>query len=220
MKRNGTSNLVAGCVLVLLFVVWTVLIQVVDVQPIGPKGTAVGFASFNHWFHELTGVHMTIYSITDWLGLIPVFVCLIFGGLGFVQLIKRKSLRNVDGDILFLGIYYLVVIVCYLIFETIPINNRPILIDGYLEASYPSSTTLLVLSVMPTVVFQVKRRLKNVVVKKRICVLTSLFSIYMVIGRLISGVHWFTDIVGSVILSAGLFCVYQAVVFLCCKEEN
>lgn len=220
MKRNGTSNLVAGCALILLFVVWTVLIQVVDVQPIGPKGTEVGFASFNHWFHELTGVHMTIYNITDWLGLIPVFVCLIFGGVGFVQLIKRKSLRNVDGDILFLGIYYLVVIVCYLIFETIPINNRPILIDGYLEASYPSSTTLLVLSVMPTVVFQAKRRLKNVLVKKRICVLTSLFSVYMVIGRLISGVHWFTDIVGSVILSAGLFCVYQAVVFLCCKEEN
>lgn len=220
MKRNGTRNLVAGCALILLFVVWTVLIQVVDVQPIGPKGTEVGFASFNHWFHELTSVHMTIYNITDWLGLIPVFVCLIFGGVGFVQLIKRKSLRNVDGDILFLGIYYLIVIVCYLIFETIPINNRPILIDGYLEASYPSSTTLLVLSVMPTAVFQAKRRLKNVLVKKRICVLTSLFSVYMVIGRLISGVHWFTDIVGSVILSAGLFCVYQAVVFLCCKEEN
>ena len=162
---------------------------------------------------------MTIYIITDWLGLVPLFVCMLFGWIGLCQLIKRRSLFKVDCDIIFLGIYYVIVILGYLIFEMVPINYRPILIDGFMEASYPSSTTLLVLSVMPTLVFQVNRRLQNATVKNTIGILTILFSIFMVIGRLISGVHWFTDIVGSLLLSTGLFAVYKAVVLFCYKEE-
>ena len=219
MKKNGKSVLFLGIMLIVAFVVWTALIQIVDVQPIGQNGTDIGFASFNSWFHKLTGVHMAIYIITDWLGLIPLFVCMIFGGIGFVQLVKRRSLFKVDYDIIFLGIYYVVVIFGYLIFEMIPINYRPILIEGFMEASYPSSTTLLVLSVMPTLVFQVNRRFKNTVVKKTISILTIIFSAFMVIGRLVSGVHWFTDIVGSFMLNAGVFCIYKAVVLLCYKEE-
>ena len=220
MKKNGKRVLVIGSMLVVVFFVWTALIQIVDVQPIGQQGTDIGFASFNSWFHKLTGVHMTIYTITDWLGLIPLFVCMIFGGIGCVQLVKRRSLFKVDYDIIFLGIYYVIVIFGYLAFEMIPINYRPILIEGIMEASYPSSTTLLVLSVMPTLIFQVNRRLENVTVKKTICILTSMFSALLVIGRLVSGVHWFTDIVGSIILSAGLFCIYKAVVLMYYKEEN
>ena len=220
MKKNGKRLLLVGCILVSAFIVWTVLIQTVDVQPIGQNGTDIGFAIFNRWFHKLTGVHMTLYTITDWLGLIPLFVCMIFGGIGFIQLVQRKSLFKVDYDIVFLGIYYVIVIFTYLIFEIFPINYRPILIEGFMEASYPSSTTLLVLSVMPTLNFQVNQRLKNVVVRKVICILTSIFSTFMVIGRLVSGVHWFTDIVGSIMLSAGMFCIYKAFVLLSYKDDN
>ena len=162
---------------------------------------------------------MTVYTITDWLGLIPLFVCMIFGVIGMVQLIKRRSLFKVDYDIICLGIYYIIVIFGYLVFEMIPINYRPILIEGFMEASYPSSTTLLVLSVMPTLNFQVNQRLENVTVRKVICILTSIFSTFMVIGRLASGVHWFTDIVGSIMLSAGMFYIYKAFVLLCYKED-
>ena len=220
MKGNGKKLLFIGIVLIVAFAVWTLLIQIVDVQPAPQTGTDIGFATINRWFHKLTGVHMSIYLITDWLGLVPLFVCMLFGGIGFTQLVKRRSLFKVDCDILFLGIYYVMVIVGYLVFEMIPINYRPIFIEGRMEASYPSSTTLLVLSVMPTLVFQANCRLKNVTVKRTISILTIIFSAFMVIGRLISGVHWFTDIVGSIMLGAGLFCIYQAVVLLCCQEEN
>ena len=125
-----------------------------------------------------------------------------------------------DCDILLLGIYYVIVILCYLVFEMIPINYRPVLIDGRLEVSYPSSTTLLVLGVMPTLVYQTRRRVRNILVKKVICISTGLFSAFLVLGRLFSGVHWLTDIVGSVILSAGLFYVYKAVVLLCEKIKQ
>ena len=220
MKKNGKKLLVSGMVSLVLFVVWTWLIQCVDVKPAGQKGTEIGFATFNCWFHSLTGVHMKIYTATDWLGLVPIFVCMVFGGVGFVQWIKRKSLFKVDRDLIFLGIYYVVVIFGYLIFEMVPINYRPVLINGVLEASYPSSTTLLVLSVMPTLIFQVNRRNTNPVLKEIVCVLTVLFSAFMVIGRLISGVHWFTDISGAVFLSTGLYCIYKSAVLLLCDSKS
>ena len=208
MKENTKKELQAGIVLLAAFALWTVLIRHIDVQNAGPNGTEIGFATVNVWFHRLTGVHLLVYTITDWLGLIPIIICMGFGVLGLVQLIKRRSLRMVDSDILLLGAYYVLVILCYLLFEMVPINYRPILIDGNLEASYPSSTTLLVLSVMPSLKYQIDKRIANPVTRKAIAVFVIVFSAYMVVGRLIAGVHWITDIIGSVFLSSGLFMIY------------
>lgn len=201
-----------GAGLLALFILWTVLIRCVDVQAVGPGGSKVGFGAWNAWFHHLTGVHMTLYTLTDWLGLIPVFICGCFGMLGLSQWIRRKKFFRVDADILLLGAYYLLVISAYLLFEMIPLNYRPVLIDGYLEASYPSSTTLLVLSVMPTLKFQTDRRCRNGKIRQTVTAFAVLFSAFMVIGRLISGVHWLTDIIGSVLLSGGLYLAYRAAV--------
>ena len=220
MKKNGKKQLITGVSFMLVFVIWTWLIQKVDVQSVGQKGTDVGFAAFNCWFHKLTGVHMGLYTITDWLGLVPVFVCIVFGGIGLWQLIKRKNLFKVDTDLIYLGIYYVIVIFGYLFFEMCPINYRPILIEGILEASYPSSTTLLVLSVMPTLVLQANRRIENRYLKRIIYAFTSVFSAFMVIGRLVSGVHWFTDIMGAVFLSTGLFYLYKAVVLILSGDKK
>ena len=218
--KRETQTLCTGTLLLVLFAIWTMLIQTIDVQPAGASGTNVGFATLNCRFHQSTGVHMWIYTMTDWLGLVPIFVCLLFGAIGLIQLCKRKSLLKVDKDLLLLGIYYVVIIFCYLAFEMLPINYRPILIEGRLEASYPSSTTLLVLSVMPTLVVQIKHRLKQKHIKQTITLLTMLFSISMVIGRLIAGVHWVTDIVGAILLSAGLFYLYLASTLFCCKKDH
>ena len=220
MRKSGKKLLFVGSIFNVSFIVWTLLVQKVDVQPLGVNGTDIGFATINCWFHKLTGVHMMLYAITDWLGLIPIFICMIFGAMGLIQLIQRRSVFKVDYDIIFLGIYYMIVILGYLIFEMIPINYRPILIEGFMEASYPSSTTLLVLCVMPTLSEQVNRRSQNEIVKKVIKALVICFSAFMVFGRLISGVHWLTDIVGSIMLSIGLFCIYKAAVLLCYKREN
>ena len=216
MKKN--QNVLAGILLLVGFAVWTFLIQEVDVQPIGPNESTVGFAALNGWFHQLTGVHWMLYTLTDWLGLVPIFVCLIFASIGFVQLVQRKSLFKVDLDIIMLGAYYVLVIFGYLLFEMVPINYRPVLIEGFLEASYPSSTTLLVLSVMPTLYFQAQRRLNPNALRQTILIFSILFSAFMVIGRLVSGVHWLTDIVGAVLLSSGIFLIYKASVNFLCKR--
>ena len=219
MKKNEKNTLITGTIMLILFAVWTVLIQTVDVQAVGQNGTDIGFAGLNVWFHKMTGVHMWVYTVTDWLGLVPIFICMIFGVVGLVQLIKRRSLLKVDKDIILLGIYYILVIFGYLIFEMIPINYRPILIEGRMEASYPSSTTLLVMSVMPTLAFQVHRRIRNTKVRYGIYAFTVLFTAFMVVGRTVAGVHWLTDIAGSVMLSSGLYLIYQGAVQLTDKNN-
>ena len=220
MEKKERRELLAGVGLLAAFALWTVLIQRVDVQAAGTNGTRIGLAAFNVWFHRLTGVHMALYTITDWLGLVPICICLCFGGLGLMQLVKRHGLRRVDPDLLLLGVYYVLVIAAYLLFEMIPVNYRPILIEGRLEASYPSSTTLLVLSVMPTLWLQTDRRSKTPLLRKAARVFVVAFSAFMVIGRLFSGVHWATDIIASVLMSAGLFLIYRCAVALADRRKT
>ncbi len=216
-KRNQKKFCISLCLLI-SFVLWTIAISYLDVQAIGPKGSTVGFATLNGLFHRFTGVHMQLYTITDWLGLLPICFVLGFAILGFIQMVKRKSLLKVDSSILVLGGFYILVMSAYILFEIFVINYRPILIDGYLEASYPSSTTLLVMCVMPTAVMQFNDRIMNQRLRKSIDCIIIGFTAFMVIGRLISGVHWLTDIIGGALLSTGLVMLYYSV---CClmKEQ-
>ena len=191
------------------FVLWTVALGYVDVQAIGPGGSSVGFATMNRYMHHLTGTHFLLYTITDWLGLVPVGICLCFAILGLVQWIRRRQLFRVDPSILILGIFYLVVMAAYILFEMYPVNYRPVLISGYLEASYPSSTTMLVLCVMPTALIQLRRCIKRPGLRKWIAGLIIAFMAFMVLGRFLSGVHWFSDMLGGGFLSAGLVLLYR-----------
>lgn len=199
------KKLTLAASLLLAFALWTLAVCFIDVRAIGPNGSSVGFAAVNGWFHRLTGVHMALYSITDWLGLVPVAFGFGFAILGLIQWITRRRIRNVDADILILGVCYFVVSAAYLLFEEFAVNYRPVLINGTLEASYPSSTTLLVLCVMPTA----QMLLRKYGAKRWVCPAISAFTVFMVAGRLLSGVHWLTDIVGGILLGAGLTALYD-----------
>lgn len=209
-KTKGKLFGIAGMLLT-AFVLWTLAVRYIDVQAIGPNGSSVGFAGLNGWVHDLTGVHMGLYVLTDWLGLVPMGFVLGFAVLGLVQWMRRRKLFRVDHDILVLGGFYLLVLILYLVFETVAVNARPVLIDGRLEASYPSSTTMLVLCVMPTAMMQLHARIRNTKVRTIVLTILAVFTACMVVGRLIAGVHWFTDIIGGVLLSAGLVVLYRAV---------
>ena len=192
------------------FILWTIAVCCVDVQAIGPLESAVGFAKVNLWVHRLTGVHFTLYTITDWLGLVPIALCLCFGMLGMCQWIQRRNLRSVDRSLIALGVFYIAVAAVYLLFEAFPVNYRPVLIDGRLDTSYPSSTTMLVLCVMPTAWLQICSRIRNRALKNCLGVSIAVFCAFMVVARLISGVHWFSDIIGGMLVSAGLTQLYAA----------
>ena len=208
MKKKSRRTICIALGFLAAFVLWTAAVTRIDVQAIGPGGSTVGFAALNGFVHNITGAHMGLYTVTDWLGLVPLGFVLGFGILGLVQWIGRKRIRNVDRSLLILGGFYIAVLAAYMLFERYPVNYRPILIEGVLEASYPSSTTMLVLTVMPTAIMQLRRRIRHPA-RRRFVVLTIIvFMAAMVVGRLASGVHWFTDIVGGALLSAGLVMLY------------
>ena len=194
-----------------LFALWTAAVCCMDVQPIGPLGSSVGFAAINRRFHEFTGVHLSLYILTDWLSLISIGFVAGVALLGLKQWITRKKLHKVDRSILALGGFYFLVIAVFVLFEVFPVNCRPILIEGELEASYPSSTTLLVLCIMPTAAMQLYRRIQNRRLRCGILSAIAVFTVFMVIGRLLSGVHWLSDIIGGALLSAAFVMAYHAI---------
>lgn len=193
------------------FVLFTLLLTCVDEQPIGPQGATVGFATVNGWAFQLLGVHLLWYHLTDWLGVAAIAIAFGFAVVGLYQWVKRKSIRKVDRHILVLGGFYLLVIACYLFFEKVVINCRPILMDGNLEASYPSSHTMIVVSIIATAAMAFRALCPQ---KKGWCLAVDIFAAVViavtVIGRLIAGVHWLTDIVGGLLLSAALVVSYWA----------
>lgn len=219
MKKIRRSFLIALCLLA-AFVLWTVALCFVDVAAIGPGDSAVGFAALNRAFHHLTGVHMGLYTVTDWLGLVPIFLAMGFAALGFVQLLRGQSIRKVDYSILVLGGFYAAVAGVYFLFEALAVNYRPVLIEGILEVSYPSSTTMLALCVMPTAMMQFRERIRHPALRCFLLLLIAAFTVFMVIGRLLSGVHWLTDIIGGTILSGGLVMLYAAVVSIPSISES
>ena len=214
MKRENKRLFLIAAGALAAFVLWTVLVRVVDLQQIGPEGSVVGFAAFNAFVHGITGVHMGLYELTDLLSVIPLAIIGGFGLLGLVQWIKRKSFAKVDYSILVLGGFYIVVLAIFALFEVLAINYRPVLIEGKLEASYPSSTTMLVMCVLPTAVMQLRGRIQNPVLNHSVSFVLGVFTGFMVVVRLISGVHWVTDIIGGALLSTGLVVLYAAFIKL------
>ena len=212
MKKENYKRFLLPVSFLAAFVLWTVLVRLVDVAPVGPLGSSVGFSHLNLAFHNLTGVHWALYDWTDRLSLIPLLTVAGFGLLGLSQWIRRKKLLKVDRSILALGGFYLLTGAAFLLFEVFPVNYRPLLIGGELEASYPSSTTLLVLCVMPTAMMQLRGRIKQPMLRKCVSIAITAFIVFMVIGRLVSGVHWLTDIIGGSLLSAGLVMMYDSLI--------
>ncbi len=217
MKKKQGVSLFVGIGLFMVFMLWTVLVATVDKSPIGPNESNVGFSTLNGFVHRAIGCNMTLYTITDWLGLVPILVALGFAVLGLVQLIKRKSIKRVDRSIIFLGVFYIAVIAVYIFFEFVVINYRPVLIEGKLEASYPSSTTVLVMCVMSTALMQLGERMKNKTIRIVINSCILLFIAFMVITRAISGVHWISDIIGGCLISGCLISLYS---FLISKKKS
>lgn len=215
--EKRTKKFVCGSVLAVLTIVFTVLVKLVDVQAIGPENSVVGFATLNSFVSSVIGSNMKWYHITEMLGLIPIVVVLLYAIVGVVQLVKRKSLAKVDKEIINLGIFYVIVAAIYLFFEKCIINYRPILIDGVLEASYPSSHTMLAIFVCVSAIIVNRSLIKNSNLRKILDAFLSIIGVAVIFGRVLSGVHWCTDIVAGALFSITLVEFFGAV---CMKKET
>jgi len=209
-KKIKRAKLISGTVLMVLFLLLIAALKIIDVQPIGPQGSEVGFASLNGAFHRLTGVNMTWYDITGALGMAAIAVACGFGLFGLWQLIKRRSLSRVDRDIYALAGLYIALGIVYVLFEKAVVNYRPIDMGAGLEPSFPSSHTMLTCCIMSSAIWQFKRRIKPGVLRSIAVLLCAVLMVVTVAGRVVSGVHWITDIAGGVLISASLMAFYRA----------
>lgn len=214
------KNFIKTGVLFLLFLFFTVLVMKVDVQTIGPEQSKVGLATINQIVHERFRFNIVLYNITNFLGTISILVAVGFGILGMVQLLCRKSLLKVDLDIIALGVCYGVVMASYLFFEICIINYRPIIMDKGLEASFPSSHVMIVVCIMATAMIQFSKRIKVNGLKIVAQLLSVSIIVIMIVGRLISGVHWFTDIVAGLMLGSFIVMLYYSIYKLIESKKN
>ena len=190
--------------------VYVYLVKTIDVKAIGPNKSSVGFSSINKAYANLVGSNMTIYKLTEIFGLLIFIIVGIYGLIGIYQLFKRKSLFKVDREIISVGILYILMIGTYLVFEKVIINYRPIIIEGELEASFPSSHTMLAICtcVSSLMIYKkyIPKKFNYLVIFTTVLLLTLVF-----LGRTISGVHWISDIVGGVIISITLLSYFYTI---------
>ena len=207
------NKVLASGIFALLFIQLILLVKLVDVAAVGAAGTSIGLSHLNNAFHSFTGVNMSIYELTDLLGKFALLVAAAVAVFGLIQLIKRRSLLKVDREILTTGGLYVVVLALYALFKVVIVNYRPIIMPGESmpEASFPSSHTMLIFVIMGSVCILLGRYLKKKGLKTLLRILCWVIVAVTVIGRLICGVHWLTDIIGGVLISLALLFLYSGV---------
>jgi undecaprenyl-diphosphatase len=208
MQKTIKKNIIISAIMLAVFAVFTAVVALVDKAPAGPAGSVVGLSAINERMFLALGVSETWYGVTELLGYLAIAVALCFAALGLYQLVKRKKIFAVDHDILLLAVLYVLVAAFYVLFEIFTVNCRPILVDGVLEPSYPSSHTMLFCTVIGSAPILLQRRLKNRTALVTLDTLAVVLSLVMSVGRLLSGMHWLTDIVGGILLSLLLISLY------------
>lgn len=200
--------LITGTLLLIMSIVFTILITKVDISNIGPENSAVGFASINS---KLTfNYNEKIYKISEYLGYVALLIPVVYAGFGFIQLIKNKSFKKINRELYILAGFYAVILLTYVLFEKLTLNYRPVILDEGLEASFPSSHTLMSLCFSISAIIANKSMFKDKF--KLVNILLLILGVSIVLTRYISGVHWFTDIVGSVLISSTYITYFKALI--------
>ena len=214
ITMNRSGKLTCAVVFALLTLVLIALVKFVDVAAIGPEATRIGLSHLNGFVHEKTGVNMLFYKVTEVLGILSILVAAAFAVTGGVQLIRRRSIAKVDKEIFALGGLYVAVVALYVLFEKVIINYRPIIMPGaeHPEASFPSSHTMLVIAIMGSTIIVLRKYVRGKGARAALQALCWIVMLATVAGRLLSGVHWLTDILGGIFISAALLSVFAAVI--------
>ncbi len=200
MKKKGLIYMIVATVLAAAFCVLTVLLVSVDVRPAGESGAPVGLATLNEAVFEAVGQNETALAVSEITGLCMIAAVGAFGVLGLVQIIRCKGILRADKELYFMACGLITLAAAYVLFEIFVINYRPVLDQGELAASYPSSHSMLAVAVAGMGMAYIVRRVKSNALAYTLYGLLNVAAVVTVCCRLLGGVHWLTDIVGGVLV--------------------
>ncbi len=209
MKKILNKYLIVGIVFIFLFLLLMVLLNF-NKANLGETNTPVGLSSINKLF--VTN-YVDIYNSMSQVGLYLSFIIIAgFAITGFYQLIKRKSLFKVDLDIILFGVGVIVLIITWLLFDKIiAYNYRPIYVNKNLEGSFPSTHVLFTTFVLVSAFGISLNREKNNFYNLAILVIAILVITLTSLCRVLSGMHWATDVLGGLLLGLGYFFILYGI---------
>lgn len=181
----------------------------------------------DHWISALNfdyfrtfGESEFWYKLSQVLGAVSFLIPAAFAGFGLWQLWTRKSLKKVDGDLFFLAGLYGVTAGAYLLFEQVVLNYRPVLEEGEIAASFPSSHTLLVCVFCGSATVHLGMRIRSKGLRWGMFSVLVLIPALVGLGRLLAGVHWVTDVFGGILLGGALVLFHKGLVRLFAKKGS
>lgn len=201
------TNYLLSLILLVIVIAYTILVAKVDVKPVGPVNPAtgvtseVGFSTINSAIAKKLEYNSTFYKISKYAGYLAFAFIAFYGVIGLAQLIKKKNLKDINKVLYALAVFYVCVAIVYALFEVLTINYRPVVMENELEASYPSSHTMLAICVCGSSLIVSHYLVKKEGFKILLNIAAVIMMILIVVTRTLSGVHWFTDIVGAIIIS-------------------
>lgn len=205
------KRLLFGILLLILFIIFTVLVKTVDVKATGVASVKVGFSTINGFLAKAFPYNEIFHKLSDYVGYLAFLICAVYGTIGLIQLITRRNVLKVDEEILLLGFLYVTTLILKIVFDIFVVNYRPVIIGGELKSSYPSSHTFMALITSISSIVINKKKYNNKITKITNYLCTVL-AFLIIITRIMSGVHWMSDIVGSVILSFALVFIYSGLI--------
>lgn len=192
-------------ILTIIFISYTLVIKFVDVQTEGE--ITVGLGTINFWWRDLVGLSLVWNYISNVVAILVLFQVGLLLLWQFVILLRRKKIGQLAKHWWMFDVSLVILVSCYFLFEVLIINYRPIVINGVVDSSYPSSHVLLFCTVIPLVVRTVFRENKSW--RWLSFVMCVGLLVLGVIARLLSGYHWLTDITGGVLLGIVINVWYQ-----------
>lgn len=186
------------------FVIWTILVKVVDVQYVQMNNTYLGFYNFNTTINDwVQTLNTKAYDVLSTILLIFALLSVgCFAILGLIQWIKRKSLKKVDPVIYMLLIGYIVIAIFYIVFEVMKINYSPLSTITDLKSSYPCSHIFISTSYLGISFLTMFKYFNfSKLIKGILWAGFGVFTFAMIFTRTFSGCHWFSDVIAAILLS-------------------
>ena len=143
---------------------------------------------------------------TDIILIASIASLAVFAIFGLCQWIKRKSIKKVDKELIFMLIPLILMAIVYFVFDKFLIwNTRP---DGSGEPSFPSTHVMVVATIFLLIALVLPRYIKSKAACALLDLMMLIFIVLTCVGRVLANKHWTSDVIGALVFSLVFALIY------------